>query len=152
MNAKRIYGFTKMGTFFTILGVILLIAGGVVGTFFFMKNAQVNDATAFMNTFTNELEAGNTDTTFKSLDDSIKDDESVAYYSWLFWSSTFNENDIIIESTPAAVTFLDDSIGSILSNKGTILFTFNTSVDSKINLTVTKKGSSWAVVEYAAVD
>lgn len=152
MNAKRIYGFTKMGTFFTILGVILLIAGGVAGTFFFMKNAQVNDATAFMNTFTNELEAGNTDTTFKSLDDSIKDDESVAYYSWLFWSSTFNENDIIIESTPAAVTFLDDSIGSILSNKGTILFTFNTSVDSKINLTVTKKGSSWAVVDYAAVD
>lgn len=148
MNIMDARGFSKVRLLIGILGIAILLAGGFIGFFFFMQTSHINSASAFIGTFASDLEQGNTDATFESLDDSLKSDEGVAYYSWLYWSSAFAQNDISIESTPDASTLTDRSIGAVLGGTSDVLFTLNTSIGTKINLTVTKKGSTWTVVDY----
>lgn len=152
MYVKYSDGFSKVAFLVTFLIILLLLGGGAVGAYFVKKQLTVTQATEFMTSFTKQVENNDTAATFNSFSTSLKESNNgTAYGSWVLWSSAFKENGITIEQPAYEISYEDSSIGAVFGDKSPILFSFNTSVDTKIRFSVIHDGSTWVVVEYAAL-
>lgn len=148
--AERGFSLTKFLLIFLV--IIVLITGALFGIYFFNKQSQINEATSTVSDLVSQIQAENTDETFKLFSDKLKgSDSSSAYYTWLFWSSGFKESSITIQQPATSIEYTNSSILATSANNATVTFKFTTDKNSVIYIQLIHSDGSWKIGDYGTV-
>lgn len=151
MYSTRVAGFSAARIIVIIVIILGIITAILTGAFFLLKEQKTTSAKAFTNTVISSISKGDSAETFENLDSSLKNDESAAYYNWLFWTSSFTEGGVTISDTIVSSEYTNASPGHLVGNGSVITITYSTSVSSKVSLTAIQQDDGWKIMDYASV-
>tara|TARA_B100000378_G_scaffold259004_1_gene238679 strand:+ start:93 stop:539 length:447 start_codon:yes stop_codon:yes gene_type:complete len=148
MTTRRVEGFSKLAVMAIIASIILLVVCVFVASLF-VRQSQVDSASAVAQEIVNDLESGDVNESIDLLASSITDDSST-YYTWIMWSTAFSSNDIAIEQPATSVDYSFSPI-DVFSGSKPVSFTYATSSDLSIKLILQSEESGWVLVDYEAL-
>lgn len=153
-NNVKYYSFGRISRLFVIvlLFVLVVVISLLAGGYAFFKQQKTQAAATFAQSFANQIQSQDTSDSFAKLDDSLKGDKNSNYYSWLFWSSSFKNEGVKINTPAQIANFTNPSIEHILGTGSIFDFTFTTSGPLKLSLTIIAAGSDWQVTDYRMVE
>lgn len=144
---KRVEGASGIRVILTILVVLIIVAGLTFGVYGLLKQQKEVGATAFSNSFVEQIESNSIDDAFSKMVTS-SDDASTEYYNFLFWASGFSENKVTVKTPPKETNYSGQFIG-VFNNSSSFTFKYETSVSNTLLISVTEVDGGWKVVNYA---
>lgn len=151
MYSTRDAGFSAKRIIISIVIILGIIITILTVAFFFLKEQKITSAQSFTNNIAQGISDGDVATTFDEFDQSLKPDASTAYYSWLFWSSSFTENKITINGTATSSEYSNPTPDHLIGNGSIVTVTYSTSESSKVSLTAIQQADGWKILNYASI-
>jgi len=151
MYSTRDAGFSATRIIISVVIILGIIASVLVVTFFLLKEQKIVSAKTFTDSIVSNISDNDTKTAFDKFDSSLSTNTSTAYYSWLFWSSSFVNNKVTINKTTPSSDYTNPSLDHLLGNGSVITVMYSTSASSKVSLTAIQQADGWKVVNYASI-
>jgi hypothetical protein len=151
MYSTKAAGFSITKIIVITLIILAVIAAACTATYFVLKEQRTASAQLFTDVFVKDISDNNTTKTFSELNSSLKTDESTAYYSWLFWSSSFSQNKVEIHTPAVNTEYSNASIDHLFSNGSEVKISYTTSASSKLVLTVIQQADGWKILNYESI-